>query len=42
MNVVLPESMSAQMVQWQRWAGWDKPDWQHLRDYIAQSAQAKP
>jgi hypothetical protein len=36
MAVSLPDSMSAQLAGWQIWSGWDKPEWRHLRDYLAQ------
>lgn len=36
MAVSLPDSMSAQLAGWQIWSGCDKPEWRHLRDYLAQ------
>lgn len=40
MAVSLPEDMSAQLTGWQMWSGWVKPEWRHLRDYLAQPTAA--
>jgi hypothetical protein len=40
MAVTLPDSMSAQLSGWQTWSGWVKPEWRHLRDYLAQPTAA--
>ncbi|HQR81296.1 MAG: hypothetical protein B7Z05_05745 [Thiotrichales bacterium 32-46-8] len=40
MAVSLPDSMSAQLTGWQTWSGWGKPEWRHLRDYLAQPTAA--
>jgi len=40
MAVSLPDSMSAQLTSWQTWSGWVKPEWRHLRDYLAQPTVA--
>lgn len=40
MAVSLPDSMSAQLTGWQTWSGWGKPEWRHLRDYLARPTAA--